>query len=191
MTNFTIDSTEVNASLSIAKYLFDNLKDIYSSKRPIIFLCIGSDKSTGDCLGPLIGYKLNNINVANIYIYGSLLNPVHSKNLEYTLKEIYSTYSDPYIIAIDACLGHLKNIGKIFINEKPLRPGLALKKSLPQVGDMSITGIVNISGNFEFLTLQNTRLFTVMQLADSISLGICDFILRCTTHLSNAQSSRR
>ena len=37
---------------------------------------------------------------------------------------------------------------------------------------MSIKGIVNISGNLEFMLLQNTRLFVVMALADSISNGI-------------------
>ena len=26
---------------------------------PVHFLCIGSDRVTGDCLGPLIGYKLS------------------------------------------------------------------------------------------------------------------------------------
>ena len=43
---------------------------------------------------------------------------------------------------------------------------------------MSITGIVNISGNFEFMILQNTRLYTVMSLADCISSGIYHFILK-------------
>ena len=57
---------------------------------------------------------------------------------------------NPYIIAIDSCLGSLNNIGKIFIKNSPLLPGLALNKELPPVGEMSITGIVNISGNLNF-----------------------------------------
>ncbi|MDQ9825248.1 DUF1256 domain-containing protein, partial [Acinetobacter sp. 163] len=59
-----------------------------------------------------------------------------------------------------------------FIEEKPITPGLALNKDLPAVGDLSITGVVNISGNLEFIVLQNTRLFTVMSLADCITDGI-------------------
>ena len=43
---------------------------------------------------------------------------------------------------------------------------------MPAVGDLSITGVVNISGNLEFIVLQNTRLFTVMSLADCITDGI-------------------
>ena len=55
-----------------------------------------------------------------------------------------------------------------------------MNKNLPAVGNMSITGIVNISGGFEFMVLQNTRLYTVMTLADSISNGIYHFILKVT-----------
>jgi len=40
---------------------------------------------------------------------------------------------------------------------------------------MSIKGIVNISGGMDFTLLQNTRLYTVMTLADSISNGISLF----------------
>jgi len=94
------------------------------------------------------------------------------------LNEIKSKFQNPYIVAIDSCLGSLNNIGKVFIQKKPLMPGLALNKQLPPVGEMSITGIVNVSGSFEFLVLQNTRLNTVMNLADSISKGIYYFIIK-------------
>ena len=29
-----------------------------AGKRPLIFLCIGSDRATGDSLGPLVGHQL-------------------------------------------------------------------------------------------------------------------------------------
>ena len=29
--------------------------------RPIVFLCIGSDRATGDCLGPIIGEQLSSV----------------------------------------------------------------------------------------------------------------------------------
>lgn len=100
------------------------------------------------------------------------------KNIVSKLNEINFNFINPYIIAIDSCLGSINNIGKVFIQKKPLLPGLALNKNLPAVGDMSITGIVNVSGGFDFLVLQNTRLYTVMNLADSISRGIYYFILK-------------
>ena len=33
-------------------------------KRGVVFLCIGTDRSTGDSLGPLIGYKLRKMEVS-------------------------------------------------------------------------------------------------------------------------------
>lgn len=178
-TTFSVDSNSLTAYAKIRDYLFKELKPIVKSNRPIIFLCIGTDRCTGDCLGPLVGHKLKFLARKNIYIYGTLENPIHSKNLETILTRINENFTDPYIIGVDASLGSASNIGKIFIDKKPLKPGMALNKELPPVGEMSITGIVNISGNYEFIVLQNTRLHTVMTLSDCISKGIYHFTLKC------------
>ncbi|AQS12245.1 hypothetical protein CLOBY_44410 [Clostridium saccharobutylicum] len=176
--NFSIDAFSPFAYVKIKDYLLTELQPVLDNNRPIIFICIGSDRSTGDSLGPLVGHKLKFISKDKIHIYGTLENPIHAKNIITILEKIKFNFNDPYIVAIDSCLGCLNNIGKIFIQKKPLLPGLALNKSLPPVGEMSITGIVNISGNFEFLVLQNTRLYTVMSLADTISRGIYHFTLK-------------
>lgn len=175
---FSIDSLSPNSYIEVRDYLYTNLKDIIDSKRDIIFICIGTDRCTGDSLGPLVGYKLKNISKNKIHIYGSLESPIHSKNLVEIINKINFNFTNPYIIAIDSCLGKINNIGKVFIDKKPLQPGLALNKDLPSIGDLSITGIVNIGGNFEFIVLQNTRLYTVMSLADCIYKGIYHFILK-------------
>lgn len=175
---FSTDSSSPTAYMKIRDYLLSELQPILKNNIPIIFICIGTDRSTGDSLGPLVGYKLKFLSRNNIHIYGTLDSPIHSKNLLDVLNTINMNFNNPYIVAIDSCLGSLCNIGKVFIEKKPLSPGLALNKNLPQVGEMSITGIVNISGNFEFLVLQNTRLSTVMTLADVISKGIYHFTLK-------------
>lgn len=175
---FYVDSFSPTSHSEIGEYLYKKLGPIVKDNRPIIFLCIGTDRATGDSLGPLIGYKLKNIRHKNFYIYGSLESPIHSINLESILDKINNNFINPFIIGIDASLGNVQNIGKIFIEDLPLRPGLAVNKSLPQVGEMSIKGVVNISGNLEFMLLQNTRLFVVMSLADSISKGIEHFIFK-------------
>ena len=92
------------------------------------------------------------------------------------LQYIHHTVNKAFIIGIDASLGNVQNIGKIFVEDSPLHPGLALDKALPEVGEMNIKGVVNISGNLDFMMLQNTRLFVVMSLADCISNAISYFI---------------
>lgn len=175
-TYFSVDAFTPNSHIDISNYLFNELESIIKSKRTIIFMCIGTDRSTGDSLGPLIGHKLKDYKRNNIYIYGTLDSPIHAKNISSIVSKINNNFNNPYIIAIDASLGNFQNVGKVFIEKKPLSPGLALGKDIPPIGDMSITGIVNICGNFEFMILQNTRLSIVMTLADCISSGIKKFL---------------
>ncbi|MBU5592399.1 spore protease YyaC [Clostridium sp. MSJ-4] len=174
----TFDSNDRGSVALIRDALSEIISEEIKKDKPIIFLCIGTDRSTGDSLGPLIGHKLKFLMRNNISIYGNLEHPIHAKNLEETINEINESFPNSFIIAIDACLGNLQNVGKIFINKSPLYPGAAMNKKLPPVGDISITGVVNISGALEFMVLQNTRLYTVMQLADIISKGIYHSILK-------------
>ncbi|MBV7275786.1 spore protease YyaC [Clostridium thailandense] len=173
-----IDPSSKKSIFILRDILSDELCPIVKSKRPIVLLCIGTDRSTGDSLGPLVGDKLKFLIRDRVYLYGNLQYPVHAKNLCDIVNEINSKYKNPFIIAIDACLGSLQNVGKIIVDAKPLCPGSAMNKDLPKIGDLSITGIVNISGAMEFMVLQNTRLFTVMQLAETISKGIYHSILK-------------
>jgi putative sporulation protein YyaC len=137
----------------------------------VVFVCIGTDRATGDCLGPLIGYKIQDMNYKRVHVLGTLDNPVHAKNLEEHLQELKS-YRNPFVVGIDASLGKFERIGYVNIKEGPLSPGTGVNKSLPQVGNMHITGIVNMSGFMEIMVLQNTRLSLVMNMANIISKGI-------------------
>lgn len=178
MKKVVINSMDTNSAYKLRDILCEKISKMLKAKRVIIFLCIGTDRSTGDSLGPLIGYKLKNVIDNDFILYGTLEEPVHAKNLCSIMEEIHTKYNDPYIIAIDACLGSLQSIGNIIIEDKPLSPGAAMNKNLPKVGNLSITGTVNISGALEFMVLQNTRLCTVMHLANIISQGIYHSILK-------------
>lgn len=140
-----------------------------SMERPLISFCIGSDRSTGDSLGPLVGYMLQQKQPHNKYVFGTLDNPVHATNLKDKLSYINGSYKNPIIIAIDACLGKIDSVGNVAYVTGPLRPGAAVNKDLPPVGDMAISGIVNVGGFMEYLVLQNTRLSLVMSMADKIA----------------------
>ena len=146
-------------------------------KRELVLLCIGSDRATGDCLGPIIGYKLSKLQHSSFTIYGTLEHPVHAKNLKDTILHIKRYHKNALIIAIDASLGSTNHIGYITLGEGALNPGIGVDKELPSVGDIFITGIVNISGMVNHMLLQTTRLDIVMKLADFICFGI-----RYSTH---------
>lgn len=173
-----IDSNEPKSPFLLRDLLFEFIRPEAMSERDIVFLCIGTDRSTGDSLGPLVGEKLKFLSRDRVTVYGNLQYPVHAKNLVETMEKINSTHQNPYIIAVDACLGSIHNIGKVIVETKPLTPGAAMNKNLPEVGNLSITGVVNMSGTLEFMVLQNTRLYTVMHLADIISRGIYHSVLK-------------
>jgi putative sporulation protein YyaC len=147
-------------------------KGLAGGFKTIVFVCIGTDRSTGDSLGPLVGYKLQNNTYNNLYFHGTLKNPVHAKNLDDTIKLIEAKYENPFVVAIDACLGQTEHVGFISIGEGSIKPGSGVNKELPPIGNMYITGIVNYGGFMDFLVLQNTRLCVVMDMADIIAKGI-------------------
>ncbi|WP_242848927.1 spore protease YyaC [Syntrophomonas palmitatica] len=152
--------------------IYTNLLEMNSTfSRDIIYLCIGTDRATGDCLGPLVGSRLKAL-LPSASIYGTLEEPVHAVNLHEALDNIMRDADQPLVIAVDACLGNIERIGYINIKKGSLKPGSAVKKVLPEVGDFHISGVVNVGGFFEHMVLQNTRLFTVYQMADIISKSL-------------------
>ncbi|EPD50913.1 spore protease YyaC [Paenisporosarcina sp. FSL H8-0542] len=127
-------------------------------KPNLTFCCIGTDRSTGDSLGPLIGTWLRDHPTFPYEVIGTLQQPLHALNLQQTVESLQARTLTPYVVAIDACLGKVEKIGHIVIEKGPLFPGKAVKKELPPIGDLSIKGIVNVGGYQEYTVLQNTRL---------------------------------
>ncbi len=143
-----------------------------SGRRQVVFLCIGTDRSTGDSLGPLIGSRLEAEEISNVVVIGTLEHPVHVVNLDRTLEHIEEHYPDAIIIAVDAAVGRWDHVGLVTLEKGPLRPGLGVRKELAAVGDISITGIVG-GAERGSPVLQSIRLSMVMRLADCISRSIC------------------
>ncbi|MCI8268971.1 MAG: spore protease YyaC [Lachnospiraceae bacterium] len=139
-----------------------------AGKEGVLVLCIGTDRSTGDSLGPLIGYKLKGQQVRRIQIMGTLERPVHAMNLEQSMARIRVRYPNHVIVAVDASVGSQDHVGCITLGKGALRPGLGVCKDLQAVGDIFITGIVGGYGNYDPLMLQSVRLSTVMKMADYI-----------------------
>ena len=144
------------------------LRNMDRDARNIVVLCIGTDRATGDALGPLVGSLLSGRS-CSYNIYGTLQHPVHALNLGETIKKIYSEYTNPIVIAVDASLGHRTDVGMVTLSRSPLLPGIGVNKKLPAIGDLSITGIVNLSGKPGLSLLQSTRLYTVNNMAHYIA----------------------
>ena len=141
-------------------------------KKGVVFLCIGTDRSTGDSLGPLIGYKLRDMKTFSAAVFGTLERPVHAMNLEEYARVIKNCYHDCLVVAVDASVGNREHVGYLTLGKGALRPGLGVSKELGAVGDIFITGIVGGCSSYDPLMLQSVRLSVVMRMADCISRSI-------------------
>ena len=156
--------TKRNAAERLSAALTDEL--IRRNTRELVVVCIGTDRSTGDSLGPLVGTFLKEAPLPEwVSVYGTLDFPVHAMNLTECLDMVACCHPDATVLAVDATLSDVEHIGYVTLENKPLKPGAGVGKRLPPVGDLSLTGVVNAGGFMEYFVLQNTRLSEVMKMA--------------------------
>ncbi|OLN23976.1 spore protease YyaC [Domibacillus antri] len=169
----------------------NELKPIVSDKQEVVFVCIGSDRSSGDSYGPFVGLRLKKTftlrKYTHVSVYGCLDHPVHAKNLAETAQLIQQNHRDPTVIAIDSCLGSSKHIGTIHLEKGPMKPGSGVQKDLPPIGDYSISGIVNAGGFLPLQVLQCTRLSLVYKMANKTA----DFITRALFELEYEKKKKQ
>ncbi len=132
-------------------------------KKPINLLAIGSDRTTGDCLGPLVGEYLRHL--PEFVVHGTLDTPVHAANFTSVLPRISG-----FTVAVDAALGN--PIGGISVRRGSLAPGAAFGRDLPPVGDLAVSALVCEPGPMGFERLRSVRLNFVRQLAHDIALSL-------------------
>lgn len=168
--------------------LTENLKNFilhYPKKfEDIVVICIGTDPSTGDSLGPLVGTLLRRRRKIKriARILGWLEYPVHVKNMDFILRTVQEEKN--LIIAVDAAIGKEESIGKIHMYEGCLYPGSGVGKEMREIGDISICGIVNSSidkmDDLNQMVLQNTRLSLVYNMAtliaEAVNKGLADLV---------------
>lgn len=171
-TVYYIDERKNSASRELAHFLRICIANVCRPWNELVFLCIGSDRVTGDSLGPFIGYQLAKQTSPAFSVYGTLEEPVHALNLAEALETIKRKHPRALVVAVDASLGSKKHLGFISVGTGSIRPGAGVKKELPDIGDVFITGIVNLAGSFEHLLLSTTRLSLVVSMADAITAGI-------------------
>ncbi|MDV2581598.1 spore protease YyaC [Alkalibacillus haloalkaliphilus] len=135
----------------------------------IILLFIGTDRSTGDSFGPLTGTILSSKPINHLNVYGTLKDPIHARNLDSYIEYINTEHANPFIIAIDAALGKSDQVKTVKISDGGLEPGAAFNKQLPCIGDINIKGFVNTGGFLQLAVLQSTRLYDIMEMAETLA----------------------
>lgn len=167
-----VDDKLANRSLSLS--IAHHLAHARARGRRITVVCIGTDRSTGDALGPLVGHRLAGRVGDDVQVLGTLDEPVHAANLHDVLQTMARApdAGERIVVAVDACLGKSESVGYISVKPGPLHPGTGVHKNLPPVGHFHIMGIVNVGGFMEYFVLQNTRLSLVMRMAHVIADGL-------------------
>lgn len=151
------------------------LPDLNSA--PVV-VCIGSDLSVGDSLGPVTGTKLKEkLKDYGVYVYGTLAKPITAHEVKYTNQFIKNTHPNSTVIAIDAAVGTAGDIGLIKVARRGLRPGSGANKRLAKVGDVSVMGIVAEKTLFNYSLFSSTRLNIVYKMAEIIAEGVATFII--------------
>lgn len=174
-----IDSSDPSAVELVSASITLHMQACRRAAEPVVVVCIGTDRSTGDALGPLVGTSLRQLDGDALRVFGTLDDPVHAANLADVLRRLPGRGSEPFVLAVDACLGQSDQVGTIAVGPGPVRPGAGVNKVLPAVGSVHVTGTVNVGGFMEYLVLQNTRLSLVMRMARVISQGIVSSIRLC------------
>ena len=146
------------------KFIIDfehNLNNIKDKKEfsNFVIVCIGTDKITGDSLGPLVGYRLNKLFNQNkkVKVLGNFNNIINAQNIDVLNFE----YKETCIIAIDAALSSKNNIGEIIVDTTKIELGAGLYKNIGHIGDISIKGVVaenKYKIDYNLKNLQNARL---------------------------------
>ncbi len=139
------------------------------AKEELTFLCIGTDRSTGDSLGPWVGTLLEERGFTRII--GTLQNPCDADKFPGIVPSLADRGP---IVVVDACLGRSENVGAYLVSNGPLVPAQSVNRGFPAVGAYSIAGVVNAVSLKPYWTLQSTSLYRVMgmakDIADAISL---------------------
>jgi len=148
-------------------------KHIYKLHSPdeITFVCIGTDRSTGDALGPLTGSLLEEYGVN--HVIGTLASPCDADTLEKRLALVPSHHA---IIAIDACLGPKQATGTYYLAEHPLIPAKSVGGKLPPVGHYSVAAVVNANGPRPYSILQMSSLHFVMGMSRTIAEAVVEAV---------------
>lgn len=162
MTEYIFNSEKRNNEVELSNAIIS----LFRTKKPVI-ICVGSDLVVGDSLGPYIGTKLLE-SLDDVIVYGTLKHPITAKEIKTIHEKIKEIHPASKILVIDAALGNEDEVGLIKVKNKGLKPGLGVEKDLPEIGDVSILGIVGTYSKNKNKDLLNTRFNLIYNISNTI-----------------------
>lgn len=142
-----------------------------SKGKPCVMVCVGSVKVTGDALAPLVGTMLRS-NGYKGFVYGTMNAPVTAKEVDEYGKTLKTLHPDSVIVAVDSAVGGADEVGDVKVINAPLAPGLAIKRNLNKMGDISVIGVVSERKDDNFKALKETDFCLVGKMAKVITDGL-------------------
>ena len=159
-----VNTNEKMCQYRLNQEAYNLINGINKQYKRIAVVCIGTDRSTGDSFGPLVGFMLSKYRIYDFDVYGTITEPVHAMNLAETMDKI--DLENSLVIAVDASIGRLEHIAHIGLSDSSIKPGSGVGKDLPAVGDVSFSGVVTMAGIMPQVMLQNTSLGLVYKMAE-------------------------
>ena len=137
----------------------------------IYVIGIGSNRISGDSLGPFVGTLLKNSYPDHLTVLGNLQSPLDATTLVPELTSI-TFKKNSFVIGVDSVFGCEEIVSSIVVNDGSIVPGIGLGKILPPIGDCGITGVVLENDPELKNSLLCTDLHLVYTMATSIAKGI-------------------
>ena len=134
-----INSTLPDACDIFSRNLRYLLHHVNPHKMPLAFACIGSANVCGDNLGPLIGTILTRHSLPNVY--GTMAEPLNALTLPDYMPVLKAIEKSCCLVAVDAAIGNKAQCGYLTLTKGTLSPGSALRRELPPLGALHITGV--------------------------------------------------
>lgn len=152
-------------------------RDVYTWRMNCVIVCVGSDKISGDSLGPLVGSMLREGGVP-CPVYGYLGKTVNGVNLDEYRRFLRRYHPFVPIIAVDAAVGNADEIGQIKYRLGGVQAGGAVGRSAPPLGDLAVLGVVGQKGGDVLASLLSVPYPEVEALAHKIVDRILDVLGR-------------
>ena len=148
-------------------------------KRETVVICIGSDRVSGDMLGPLVGSALREEYRLPCPVYGWVGESVNGVNLEQYLEMVEKKHPESALIAVDAALGKKEDVGRVRLKKGGIKAGGALERKGERIGDVGVIGVV--AGEKPASEVYATLLAVPFSLVESLAARIAGLIYEALT----------